>query len=120
MSAKPSRRNVRLRAVQSGYRFWGRVNPDGNPKGNLDGSPSATYRSQRNAVAAMPLGKRHWGAFGVSGREPQCEVQCEPQNEVQCEVFKTALESRFLLLTFCPTMQMGRRRANDPPPAHED
>jgi hypothetical protein len=55
----------------------------------------------------MPLGKPRCGAVGVSGCEPQYEVQCEPQNEVQCEVLKTALESRFLLLTFCPTTQWG-------------
>jgi len=67
----------------------------------------------------MPLGKRHCGAFGVSGCEPQRGVQCEPQNEVQCEAFKTALERRLSLLTFCPTMQMGRHRVNGPPPAHE-
>jgi len=43
----------------------------------------------------MPLGKRHCGALEVSGREPQCEVQCEPQNEVQCEVLKAARKAGF-------------------------
>ena len=49
---------------------------------------ASTYRCQRGAVAKMPLGKPRCGAVGVSGCEPQCEVQCEPQNEVQCEVLK--------------------------------
>lgn len=55
----------------------------------------------------------------MSGCEPQCEVQCELQNEVQCEALKPALESRFLLLTFCPTAQNGAAPVERPAPAHE-
>jgi hypothetical protein len=79
---------------------WSGADPCADLSADPVANPSATYRSQRNGFAAMPLDKRHCGAFGASGCEPQCEVQCELQNEVQCEArakrSKTVLECRFV------------------------
>lgn len=112
-----------VESVSERFSPWSGADPCADLSADPVANPSATYRSQRSGFAAMPLGKRHCGAFGASGCEPQCEVQCELQNEVQCEA-RAKRSKRFWnaglsLLTFCPTTQMGRRRWNGPPPAHE-